>query len=295
MISNSTCSSRSRRIFTAALVTSLGFGVVLTSAAQSTAPTALQMGAAIGGSDGVRVSTGTSANSPASASLVPSIATEEYAPKPSSGMNQGIMLHGHWTINVKNPDGTQVQHHEFENQLQYDGTQFLTALLSGYGVAGDYAIYFTNATAQATASPTTNVVCPAPASTTTSTFPYCSIVQNINTQPGIFHCLHYYCVSGLTATPNFGSGTGLPNFTLTGSITAPQAGVVVNVYVGMNGCNVASTATPPTPTSPGTITATACEAQTVITYGGTLSGTTITPITVVAGQIIQITVTYTFS
>ena len=30
-------------------------------------------------------------------------------------------------------------------------------------------------------------------------------------------------------------------------------------------------------------------------YGGTMSGTTITPITVVAGQIIQITVSYTFS
>jgi hypothetical protein len=295
MISNSTCSSRSRRIFTAALVTSLGFGVVLTSAAQSTAPAALAMGAAIGGSDGVRVSAGTSANSPASASLVPSIAKEESAPKPSGGMNQGIMLHGHWTINVKNPDGTQVQHHEFENQLQYDGTQFLTGLLSGYGVAGDYAIYFTNATAQATGSASTNVVCPAPASTTTSTFPYCSIVQNVNSQPGIFHCLHYVCVSGLTATPTFGSGTGLPNFTLMGSITAPQAGAVVNVYVGFNGCNIASTATPPTPTSPGSITATACETQTTGSYGGTLSGTTITPITVVAGQIIQITVTYTFS
>lgn len=296
MISNSTCSSRGRRIFTAALVTSLGFGVVLTSAAQSTAPTALAMGAAIGGSDGVRVSAGTSANSPASASLVPSIATEASAPKPSSGMNQGIMLHGHWTIDVKNPDGTRVQHREFENSLQYDGTQFLTGLLSGYGVAGDYAIYFTNATATATGSPTTNVVCPAPASTTTSTFPYCSIVQNVNSQPGIFHCLHYLCVSGLTATPTFGSGVGLPNFTLMGSITAPQAGAVVNVYVGFNGCNIASTVTPPTPTSPGSITATACEAQTTGSYGGTMSGTTLSsPVTVVAGQIIQITVTYTFS
>ena len=209
--------------------------------------------------------------------------------------HQGIKLHGHWAIDVKNPDGTLVKHSDFENQLQYDGTQYLTALLSGYGVGGDYAIYFTNATASATASPTTNVVCPAPASTTTSTFPYCSIVQNINTQPGIFHCLHYVCVGGLTATPAFGSGTGLPNFTLMGSITAPQAGAVVNVYVGFAGCNISSTTTPPTPTGPATITATACEASTTSSYGGTMSGTTITPITVVAGQIIQITVTYTFS
>ena len=106
--------------------------------------------------------------------------------------------------------------------MQYDGAQMLTALLSGYGVAGDYAIYFTNATATPTGIASTNVVCPAPASTTTSTFPYCSIVQNPNSQPGIFHCLHYYCVSGLTVTPTFGSGTGLPNFTLMGSIAAQR-------------------------------------------------------------------------
>ena len=213
----------------------------------------------------------------------------------AGGPQEGIKLHGHWTIDVKNPDGTLVKHSVFENQLQYDGTQYLTGLISGYAAAGDYAIYFTNATAQATASPTTNVVCPAPASTTTSTFPYCSIVQNTTSQPGIFHCLHYVCVSGLTVTPTFGSGVGLPNVTLVGAITAPQAGAVVNVYIGFNGCNISSTTTPPQPTGAATITPQACETQIVGSYGGTMSGTTITPITVVAGQIIQITVAFTFS
>jgi hypothetical protein len=214
----------------------------------------------------------------------------------AGGPQEGIKLHGHWTIDVKNPDGTLVKHSVFENQLQYDGTQYLTGLISGYAAAGDYAIYFTNATAQATASPTTNVVCPAPASTTTSTFPYCSIVQNTTSQPGIFHCLHYVCVSGLTVTPTFGSGVGLPNVTLVGAITAPQAGAVVNVYIGFNGCNISSyRTTPPQPTGAATITPQACETQIVGSYGGTMSGTTITPITVVAGQIIQITVAFTFS
>jgi hypothetical protein len=214
----------------------------------------------------------------------------------AGGPQEGIKLHGHWTIDVKNPDGTLVKHNVFDNQLQYDGTQYLTALISGYAAAGDYAIYFTNATATPTASPTTNVVCPAPASTTTSTFPYCSIVTNVNSQPGLFHCLHYVCVSGLTVTPTFGSGTGLPNVTLVGAITAPQAGAVVNVYIGFAGCNIASTTTPlPQPTSAATITPAACETSTTNSFGGTMSGTTITPITVVAGQIIQITVAFTFS
>jgi hypothetical protein len=210
----------------------------------------------------------------------------------AGGPQEGIKVHGHWIIDVKNPDGTLVKHNTFENSLVYDGTQYLTALLSGYGVGGDYAIYFTNATATPTASPTTNVVCPAPASTTTNTFPYCSIVQNVNSQPGLFHCLHYVCVSGLTVTPTFGSGAGV---TLVGAITAPQAGAVVNVYVGFAGCNIAATTTPPQPTGPATITPTACETSTTNSYGGTMSSTLITPITVVAGQIIQITVTYTFS
>jgi hypothetical protein len=221
---------------------------------------------------------------------------DQNSPAKDKGAHEGIKLHGHWSIDVKNPDGTLVKHSDFENQLQYDGTQYLTALISGWGVGGDYAIYFTNATATATGSPTTNVVCPAPASTTTSTFPYCSIVQNINTQPGIFHCLHYYCVGGLTVTPTFGSGTGLPNVVLAGNITAPQAGSINNVYIGFNGCNSVSTTTPATPTAPGTITAAACQASTTGSYGGTMSGTTLgSPVTVVAGQIIQITVTYTFS
>jgi hypothetical protein len=221
---------------------------------------------------------------------------DQDSPSKDKGAHEGIKLHGHWTIDVRNPDGTLVKHSDFENSLQYDGTQYLTALISGWGVGGDYAIYFTNATATVTTSPTTNVVCPAPASTTTSTFPYCSIVQNVNTMPGIFHCLHYYCVAGLTVTPTFGTGTGLPNVVIAGNITAPQAGSINNVYIGFNGCNVASTTTPPTPTSPATITPVACEASTTGAYGGTMSGTTLsTPVVVVAGQIIQITVTYTFS
>ena len=30
---------------------------------------------------------------------------------------EGIKVHGHWTIDIRNPDGTLAQHHEFENAL----------------------------------------------------------------------------------------------------------------------------------------------------------------------------------
>jgi hypothetical protein len=44
--------------------------------------------------------------------------------------HQGIKVHGHWTIEVRNPDGSVVTHREFENSLQVTGAGFLTTLLS---------------------------------------------------------------------------------------------------------------------------------------------------------------------
>lgn len=68
------------------------------------------------------------------------------APEPSSahapgkGLNTGIQVHGHWVIEVKNPNGSVVRHVEFENSLitpnsftgpSLTGSQALVALLSG--------------------------------------------------------------------------------------------------------------------------------------------------------------------
>ena len=35
-------------------------------------------------------------------------------PAPSGGPAEGIKVHGHWTIEVRDPDGTLVTHREFE-------------------------------------------------------------------------------------------------------------------------------------------------------------------------------------
>jgi hypothetical protein len=34
------------------------------------------------------------------------------------GPHEGIKVHGHWVIDVRNPDGSLVTHHEFENALR---------------------------------------------------------------------------------------------------------------------------------------------------------------------------------
>jgi len=58
-----------------------------------------------------------------------------------NGNHEGITVHGHWTIEVRNPDGKLVSHTEFENALvQPSGAQDLTAILSGNYVPGGYVI-----------------------------------------------------------------------------------------------------------------------------------------------------------
>jgi hypothetical protein len=194
--------------------------------------------------------------------------------KDGAGLNQGIKMHGHWVIDIKNPDGTLVKHQEFENSLQYDGQQLLLSLLSGYGVMGGWEIYFT--APSGSTSPCT-----------AASYPYCAIVQSTVAQPGLFACGVYTCVPGLTVTPTFGVG---PSLVLAGSITAPNAGVVGSVGTGYNVCGNAGAGA-----TYATVTPAACQSATAGAYGGTSTFTNITPISVAAGQIIQVSVTLTFS
>ncbi len=55
--------------------------------------------------------------------------------KPSGAQHEGIKVHGHWIIEVRNPDGTLVSHHEFENALDPSSGQLLPTVLLGLMVA----------------------------------------------------------------------------------------------------------------------------------------------------------------
>ena len=59
---------------------------------------------------------------------------------PASGMNTGIKVHGHWTIDVLNPDGTLVKHVEFENALTLVGAETLPLILGRAATPGAWAI-----------------------------------------------------------------------------------------------------------------------------------------------------------
>src|SRR5713226_6208411 len=53
--------------------------------------------------------------------------TKASAASESGGQKEGIKVHGHWTIDVRNPDGTLVTHREFENSLAASGTLSLAS------------------------------------------------------------------------------------------------------------------------------------------------------------------------
>ena len=44
------------------------------------------------------------------------------AAEPGGGPAEGIKVHGHWTMDVRNPDGTLVSHHEVKNALTQGGS-----------------------------------------------------------------------------------------------------------------------------------------------------------------------------
>jgi hypothetical protein len=62
------------------------------------------------------------------------------AAKAEGGPHEGIKVHGHWTIEVRDPDGTVVTHREFENSLHSQGGNFLALALTGAATPGSWAI-----------------------------------------------------------------------------------------------------------------------------------------------------------
>jgi hypothetical protein len=117
-----------------------------------------------------------------------------------------------------------------------------------------------------------------------SSYP-CVIVHSLSTLPANAICSTYYCVTGLTVTPTIGQS---PSLVLAGNLTATQAGSISTVATYIGTCGSSN----PTPT---TVSPTTCAGGTNgYGYSG-LTQTGITTVPITNGQIIQVTVTITFS
>lgn len=64
---------------------------------------------------------------------VAATAKTQPAAKPSGGPQEGIKVHGHWVIEVRNPDGSLVTRREFENSLAPGGGRLLAQWLNRAG------------------------------------------------------------------------------------------------------------------------------------------------------------------
>jgi hypothetical protein len=64
----------------------------------------------------------------------------EAASAQPAGPVEGIEVHGHWTIEVRDPDGTLVERREFDNALASNGERFLTQLLARSQSLGNWQV-----------------------------------------------------------------------------------------------------------------------------------------------------------
>jgi hypothetical protein len=160
------------------------------------------------------------------------------ASKPES---EGIKIHGHWVLEVKNPDGKLVERREFNNALvtggsQLSGDQVLAALLSGNAAPGGMAIAFISGP------------------TTTTGLDVSSFCNGSGAPAGI-NCFGFYMTKSVTANNDatgqvIGNGqsglTGVVffspsvNIVLSGNYTVPAAlgtlGVINAVETYAGGC-----------------------------------------------------------
>ena len=192
----------------------------------------------------------------------------------AGGPHEGIQVHGHWSIDIRDPDGKLAQHHEFENSIDPYGQNYLIDLLKGYGVPSDYGIWL-----QGTG------VC-------TSVNQGCVIVRSITVSPGSELCAYFFCATSLTDTYSYAYPLANVNaaMVLAGSITAQQAGTINRVTTMAHTCYSGTTVATTSPA--------ACVADSGATAGGyynPFTATSINPISIAAGQLIQVTVTISFS
>jgi hypothetical protein len=274
--------SRSSRTFAAIALVALMLSVNLSAIAQNAAPEKT-MQPAVGAPAPGGVLT------PEALKAYLARSTEPTQPAGTKGTHEGFVVHGHWVIDVRNPDGTLAQHREFENSLESTAQGTMAGLLGGEFSMGSMMItmgYSGTGPCQGSVS-----------------FPgWCAVVVNLSTQPATSYCGAYVCAPTMTETFNAGTNYGGPfNLVLTGNITANSAGTINSVYTIFATCaNIAyNSGTTTTPSTASTTTNANCVSgggSPVPNYWvGPLTAASITGVPVSSGQIIQVTVTLTFS
>jgi hypothetical protein len=81
---------------------------------------------------------------PAPAASAPVVPAPVSAPSANNGPNEGVKVHGYWTIDVTNPDGTLAEHREFENSLTAYGATALAQVMGRKYSVGEWFVLVDN-------------------------------------------------------------------------------------------------------------------------------------------------------
>jgi hypothetical protein len=194
----------------------------------------------------------------ASAQTVPAV-------PPAGGAQEGITVHGRWVVEVQNPDGTVASRTEFNNALA-SGNQILTNLLSRAGYANRWELLLTAVGSQ---------VSPCQGGTGGRFANWCRIVESAASN----------VTNGTAESRDLVVTTAVTSLSLTGTITALSDGIVGRVATSLGACTMS------------TPFASCNSAGSAVLFSDASLGVPgkPAPVPVVAGQIIKLTVTFTFS
>jgi hypothetical protein len=206
--------------------------------------------------------------------------------KPGDPSHQGIKVHGHWTIEVRNPDGTLIRHVEFENSLSAgQGNVILSQILARRATVSHWQIVLLpligagpcldsggNPISCIIAEPEPNGACPS--SNSGLTCPASNVFPTLN-------------------TPTL---DGNSNLVLSGQATAAMNSNVGTVGTSLHICNpTISPNAAPCPGTTGQSIVGFTEAIATTGPGIPTSPTFNSPIPVSPGQVIAVTVVISFS
>lgn len=219
------------------------------------------------------------------AALLLAMAAAGRAQTPEAHAPGDVVVHGHWAIDVRQPDGALVSHTEFENGLTFSffgttGDSALAAILGRRFTIGEWRIELWGLSNLGPCARDANNAAPCYIEEPSSLNPG-GIVIGGNPDTYIFKNLQVNVpVMGNGPNPNNAAGT----IELSGVATAGSTNPIMRVQTSVFGC--ASTVTPA-----------ACGTNAApVTFGWSFTTASMqTPITATPGQLIQVKVTFSFS
>jgi hypothetical protein len=226
------------------------------------------------------------------------VAEEETAETPKKPGHEGIKVHGHWVMDLKDKDGKVIDHRDFQNALVSGGTagsDLLSLLLLGWLVPSNLQI-----NAQSVLPPPRTSPTPAQNNTTYSLYPASSQSAGCHFNIDEFNNT-FYCAPGMTERAGYTLTNGQK--TDTQVILQGQFVAVAPITVRYVGTQMLTCSEGPVPSGPPTLAPSACPTQDTNFNNGEyfinthdFTGTALqSPIAVATGQTLAITVTLSFT